>query len=403
VRSPVDWMSLAAKLKVGGEAGRIGVLTAAERIGLRNDAAIPGSAEDLTQEWLTGVLCADHPGVRVTSVKLGQVNDGTTSRRPFAVAYEPSDTQADGLPTRLFAKFTERFTSRLLLGPVGAVRNEAEFYRRVQSSLPDLQAPEGYHVTYDERSWRSMFVLEDVGATRSATFCDAKTHIDRGAAESMMRNLAALHGAFWEPPDLAVTHPWLSTFERMQLRFNEVGSFEKRTLVGFDRSRSLMPESLLERRRELYPAAMASMRLNARGPQTFLHNDTHSGNWFRTIDGEMGLYDWQATVRGCWASDVAYALSGALTIEDRRAWERELIEFYLAELGRKVDRPPVFDDAWLAYRQQIFHAVIYWLFTIGEGRFQPAMQPRDLCEINVERMTRALVDLECFQALAERA
>jgi hypothetical protein len=390
-------MSLAAKARLGGQALRLGGHVAVERFAGPRDGAVPTSAADLTPEWLTGVLLRDHPDAHVESVALGDANDGTTSRLPFTVVYDEAGA-ATGLPACLFAKFSDRFASRMLLGPVGAIRNEAEFYRRVRPGL-DVAAPRAFHVVYDERSWRSMFVMEDVGASRGATFCDAKVHVTRADAESMVANLAALHRRFWASPRLRSDHPWLQSFRQMQLLFNDVAGFERRTLVGFDRAGDDIPALLRSRRADLYPAAMRSMEINERSPPTFLHNDTHIGNWFRTADGQMGLYDWQATVRGSWASDVAYALSSALTIEDRRAWERDLLDLYLLELGRTVTDPPGRERAWMSYRQQIFHALIYWLFTLGEGPLQPAMQPRDIAVINVRRMAQATVDLDAFAAV----
>lgn len=383
-------MTIAAKARLLRQAGGI-IGRSAFPVG-----GMPTSPKDLTPEWLTSTLCASTPGARVTHVELGPVNNGTTSRRTFTVQYDDAGEEA-GLPTQLFAKFTDRLLSRLLLGPVGAVRNEGEFYSHVQPRI-SVTAPEPYFVAFEDTSWRSMFILEDVGRTRRSTFSSPKVRVDRSDAESMVVNLATLHAAFWDKPK----PPWLQSFKTMQILFNEAARFEKRTLVGFDRAAGLLPAKLLDRRRELYPAAMRSMDLNARGPQTFLHNDTHIGNWFRTGAGEMGLYDWQATVHGCWASDVSYALTSALEPDDCRAWEQDLLKRYLAELGERISAaPPSFDDAWLAYRQQVFHAFIYWLFTLGEGPLQPPMQPRDLTEINCARIGRAVDDLRAFEAVAK--
>jgi aminoglycoside phosphotransferase (APT) family kinase protein len=114
----------------------------------------------------------------------------------------------------------------------------------------------------------------------------------------------------------------------------------------------------------------------------------------------MGLCDWQLMTRGNWALDVAYALTSALTVDDRRAWERELIEVYLDQLkacGGPSDLD--FDLAWRLYRQQVFHGLIFWLYTIGHGALQPAMQPDAVSRINLERMTNAIVDLESLDSI----
>jgi hypothetical protein len=97
--------------------------------------------------------------------------------------------------------------------------------------------------------------------------------------------------------------------------------------------------------------------------------------------------------------DVAYALSSALTVEDRRAWERELITLYIDRLSAAGGPRLSADDAWLTYRQQPFHGLVFWLYTIGAGRMQPAMQPDEVSLANLERMTNMIVDLDSFDAL----
>jgi hypothetical protein len=104
--------------------------------------------------------------------------------------------------------------------------------------------------------------------------------------------------------------------------------------------------------------------------------------------------------RGNWALDVAYAMTSALTVENRRAWERDLLEVYLDQLKRSGG-PAELDseEVWLRYRQQVFHGLIFWLYTIGYGKLQPAMQPDDVSRINLERMTNALVDLDSLTSV----
>jgi aminoglycoside phosphotransferase (APT) family kinase protein len=145
---------------------------------------------------------------------------------------------------------------------------------------------------------------------------------------------------------------------------------------------------------------MRSLQLNSRGALTVLHQDVHQGNWLRDDDGRMGLYDWQATAKGEWALDYSYAMSVNLAIEDRRAWERPLLERYLWRLSEEgVGDPPSFDQAWLRYRQQPFHVLIFALFTIGAGRFQPEMQPKDYMLRCLERIATFIDDHDSLDSL----
>lgn len=61
-------------------------------------------------------------------------------------------------------------------------------------------------------------------------------------------------------------------------------------------------------------------------------------------------------------------MSAGLGIADRRAWERDLLARYLDELAAPGGKPPMFEDAWLAYRQQMLHGLIFWTYTLLVGR-----------------------------------
>ena len=60
-------------------------------------------------------------------------------------------------------------------------------------------------------------------------------------------------------------------------------------------------------------------------PQTLLHGDPHLGNTYLLPSGEVGFLDWQVARRGNWSLDLGYFLQGALTVEDRRRSERDLL------------------------------------------------------------------------------
>ncbi len=361
-------------------------------------AEVPTSPEALTNEWLTAALCSRHPGARVSGFTVGAGSEGSTSRAPLTVTYNAAG-RAAGLPVEVFAKATPKLTSRLITVPSAALYTEVQFYNTIQPSLK-IETPVAYYATVDQKSGRSMFLLEDISRTRNCTFGNVtELYVDRAKAEDQMRLLATLHATFWDSPRLQSDLAWMNTSLKFQIDVNNMISFEKRSLVGLERAADVVPRSLHGRGREIYSAAMRSLQAHAREPMTVVHSDVHLNNWYVTGDGRMGLCDWQILTRGNWAMDVAYAMTSALTVADRRAWERELIEIYLDQL--KVSGGPTdlsFDHAWQLYRQQVFHGLIFWLYTIGHGRLQPAMQPDAVSLVNLERMTNAVVDLDSLTA-----
>lgn len=392
---------IATRLKTASQVGRIGAHVLYEQLRRPKPtslAEIPPSVDALTPEWLTAALCKGHPGAWVTSVSTTSGSDGSTTRRVLRIDYNDVG-RAAGLPTSVFCKSTPKFTSRAVTVPAAALECEALFYDRIRPGL-DIDAPHGYYLAVDNRSGRSMFLMEDVATTRGVVFGDpTKHHIDRRRAEAIVTTLATLHGKLWESPRFAGDLAAVKDTMRWQTDVNDTIAFPKRMVIGFDRAESVFPDAFRNRRNEIFDALMTSLALHKSAPTTLVHSDVHSRNWYLTPDGGMGLYDWQLISRGSWAMDVAYALSSALTVEDRRAWERDLIALYADRLSAAGGPRLATEEAWLTYRQQPFHGLVFWLYTIGAGRMQPAMQPDEVSLANLERMTNMIVDLDSFDAL----
>jgi hypothetical protein len=360
---------------------------------------VPRSVDDVTPQWLTSILCAKHPGASVLDVRVYGGSDGSTSRRALEITYNEAGNEA-GLPTRLFGKATPKLTSRLICGPGGALANEVGFYKTVRPQL-EIEAPVAYHAEFDPASFRSIILFKDM-STEGTTFTNPLVYIDRAKAEDMIGIMAAYHGRFWGDPRLD-TWNWLQTSEGFQIAVNEMIAFEKRSYVGMDRAQRVIPQSIMRTRDTIWnQGLMKSLALNVRKPYTYLHSDVHIGNWYLTSNGKMGLCDWQCTVKGQWAGDVCYGISSALTIEDRRAWERDLVKLYLERLREAgVREPPAFDRAWLEYRQQLFHPFFNWVYTIGQGVLQPAMQPDEFSILNIQRFAAAIEDLDSLKSLTD--
>ncbi|MEU4344510.1 aminoglycoside phosphotransferase family protein [Nocardia sp. NPDC023852] len=395
-------MSKVTKTRVLGIAGRIATHAIRERLLPARPTAlteVPRSPEFLTTEWLTHALCRAVPGAEVSSFTLGSGSDGSTSRRAVTIEYNAAGSAA-GLPVDVFTKSTPTFRSRLVTGPTGAAASEALFYNVIRPDL-DIEAPTGYFAGVDTRSGRSMFLLEDVSKTRGCTFGDPTTvYIDRAKAEDIVRLLGAVHGTFWESPRFASDLSEIKDAETWQLDVNRLIRFRTRSVVGVDRAADVSPPEFLARRDELWPAFLRSLELHNRGPATLLHSDVHSRNWYINGDGRMGLYDWQCITKGHWGLDVAYALTSALTVEDRRAWEKDLLRIYADQLATSGGPALSLDEVWLGYRQQLFHGLFFWLLTLGVGALEPAMQPEAVSRANLERMTHAVIDLESLDSLS---
>ena len=76
--------------------------------------------------------------------------------------------------------------------------------------------------------------------------------------------------------------------------------------------------------------------------------------------------------------DVAYALASALDVDQRRAWEVELIHICLEQLQESGCTPMSFDEAWKTYRLQLLGALVTWTPTYRPPPFMPEMQPAEV-------------------------
>ena len=148
----------------------------------------------------------------------------------------------------------------------------------------------------------------------------------------------------------------------------------------------------------MWPAILRAVAVHETRPRSFLHSDVHIGNWYLTDAGRMGLCDWQCPSKGHWSRDVAYALAAALRPDDRRAWERDLLERYLQRLSEATGEAFEFEDSWRLYRQQMLHALWMWTITLCHSPLLPSMQPEETSLAMIERIALAMSDLDSLDS-----
>ena len=354
---------------------------------------LPLSFESITDRWLTAVLCRRVPGAAVTGHRLSEVDNGSSNRRKIYLDYNAAGADA-GLPTALFCKASHGLMNRIVLGASGAARSESLFYNTVRPHL-DIEAPVGYFALNNESTFNSMVMIGDL-TDHAQAFCDHRTVMTRARAESQMRLLATLHGKCYSDPALKSQ---LSGFPTWQVFFRNTLAFgmKEGSNAGFLAAAEVIPARLHARAVEIWPATEASVEALHRLPHTLTHGDVHLKNWYVAASGEMGLSDWQCASVSHWGRDFAYTISTALTVEDRRAWERELLALYLDHLAKAGGPAIDFDIAWNIYRQQLVAALAWWTVTLCPPPGAPDMQPRDVTIEFIRRIATAMDDLDSLQ------
>ncbi|NKI16129.1 phosphotransferase [Spongiibacter sp. KMU-166] len=363
----------------------------ARRAPVQQREQIPLAFEDITLEWLNNTV-GDKQHGDITGFTLGPEDEGTSSRRRIELTL---DGDATHLPSSLFAKATFTLPSRCLLGMNGAIEAEVRFYNELRPQL-NIEAPTARFANFNPDTLNSIILLDDM--TGQVSFSDHRTAISEQQAKEQLSILATLHGKYYQSPELTRSLSYLNTWsDFFTITANEAG-FGPQADIGFREAQAVIPDRLFKKADKIWPATLASVARHESLPHTVVHSDVHLKNWYITADQHMGLSDWQCMCRGHWGRDLAYVISTSLTTADRRAWEKDLIQYYLAELKASGGAETTFDDAWTYYRQNLFGALAWWTPVLSPNPDVPDMQPRDTSLEFISRMTHAIDDTDALDS-----
>lgn len=352
---------------------------------LEASSPLPLTTEQLTAEWFTQIL-----GSEVTNVTIGEVMHGTASKILVELTYKDPAPEA---PTHVCVK--GGFNPQLLaLHPAlfAVYRLEAEFYHYIAPTVKMLLSP-SYYNGVDTKSGQGIVVLQDLKAA-GYTFGDPLEAFPVDRVRKGVEELAALHALTWggKEEDFPWYKPGLSLRDVISSMLVQ-SEWDKRFLGD---ARPPVADFLVDRER-IVAAYQTLWSTTDPRLRCILHGDSHIGNTFVTPSGEPGFLDWQGIHIGSAIHDIAYFITGSLTIEDRRNNEVELYQHYLDSLhkagGPKFEREEVWDE----YRKQQLHGFA-WALT------GPMMQTRERVDIMSERHSAAIVDhksLELLEAMPE--
>ncbi|MQA00257.1 MAG: phosphotransferase [Dehalococcoidia bacterium] len=251
-----------------------------------------------------------------------------------------------------------------------------------------MRAPACYLAEIDETG-AFLLLLEDLGGLRQG---DQLAGCPPSEAARVLDDLARWHARWWEGAA-------------------EAGDWLPRTTVGLERARPVqgalgrawpivreayalpsaldpIAEVLVERYPELLERASSA-------PATVVHGDFRLDNMFLRGSGaevEATVFDWQFACRCRGVYDVAYFLGLDLTIEDRLAHERPLLEGYVAALREYGVAEYSSEEAWDDYRLCL--ALGFAVFAIGGAAEQHDDRMRRVHEAGLHRLAAAMVDLD---------
>jgi hypothetical protein len=274
-------------------------------------------------------------------------------------------------------------------GPVASIasavyRQEALFFAELADDLPTPR-PACYGVVVGETD--SLVLMEDLDAP-GVRFGRGEMPQSVDLTARMLEVFAELHGQLWASPRLG-EHAWLDrcVLDGAVQMFLHQAHWDRYLEL---RSDIVPPE--LQDADQVRSALQKMLAIDRATVPTLIHGDAHPDNMYVRSDGTPALLDWQGVQRGSWAVDVTYFLGGALSVEDRRANERDLLRHYLEALASYGVDVPTFDDAWHSYRQHLWHGFMWWLCPLE-------MQPDATSRAYGQRFATAVMDLDAVSAI----
>ena len=348
------------------------------------ELAIPQGWDAITPGWMTTALAAHHPGVVVDTVRVALRDDGTNKRARLELTYS-----AGSGPATVFAKAVDPEHAELVALTSGLFHEPRLFASGVP--LP-LDHPTVYAALIDEERSDFLMIMEDV-ITRGGDPRDSTRPMTVEQVANGVRGLARLHSAYWGGrltgnPALGWVEPFVA-FEGMQYAPLHIARERLGDTVSAD-ILALTGEQLFI---DIWARYIGTLTTS---PQTLLHGDPHIGNTYVLPDDDVGFLDWQMALRGNWSLDLGYFLQGALTIEDRRGSERELLDEYRGALTLPASEMPSHNEVLLRYRASVAHGLAIWMATLSGG---DAWQSAAICVALAQRYAAAFNDLDSRAAI----
>lgn len=349
--------------------------------------SLPRNVEALTPQWLTSALQARCPGIAVTSMSIDRILWGTATKVLVDVQYE-GDASRFGIPNKLCIKgeLDDKLRAQLAGVTMTGTQVEAAFYNDIG---PRLGVPMARHWYAGSEPGMGILILDNMAAS-GYTFGAPTEPWTPELVGKALDILAILHGSTWDKafPDV----PWLQVGSPVHRGYTEFLMSEKHWQAQFaDPAAYLLTPYVADRERGL-KAWHAMWAYDDANSHCLVHGDTHLGNMCVDPSGQPFFIDWAAPSIAHWALDVAYFVTGSLTVADRRAHEKDLLRRYLDGLAQHGGPKLAWDAAWADYGRHLLQGLLW-------GVLPPTMQARENVAAMGERYGAAMMDHDTFAKL----
>ena len=211
---------------------------------------------------------------------------------------------------------------------------EARFYHLISKGL-DCPVPKTYYADWDGDGWgNGIVVMEDLAIAPGA-FGASSDHLGVDAVASAVESLALVHGALWGDARLE-SFDWLAPSMGTDNDTEQVIQFWHYIWYNLTDPayEAVVPRWVYDTPEVMNHVLdeLAAYERERPGPRCLVHGDAHQGNSFLRADGERVWVDWQLVRKGSPWRDVSYLVIGALTVDERRSADRDLVEHYRQRL-----------------------------------------------------------------------
>ncbi|WP_336971159.1 oxidoreductase family protein [Sphingobium aromaticiconvertens] len=322
---------------------------------------LPWTWQEVTAPWLTRTLQNKYPGIIAESLEVVQLIDSHTTKLRVRVGFNAVG-KAAGFPDRLCLKsnWSGGFDD------VDICAIEARFYHFLADEMKVPTATCRYADWDDDGRGQGLIILDDLEAL-GGQFGNSAQHAGVDAVYTALGGLAKLHGSLWDSPLIAQdAAPWLQTSMRTPVDSDQVRIMWRWILKNLEdpNFRAIAPKHYLEEPRRVEWAfdRLGDYERAFDAPYCVILGDCHQGNTYILPSGERLWLDWQLVRRGRPWRDLTYFMIGALTIEERRQNQRDMLAFYRKELiATGASGVIELDAIWEQYRRWVMYGIQAWV------------------------------------------
>ena len=348
---------------------------------------LPLSIEGLINCETYNKVCFDHVGKKAVKVERAHQKEqhaNSTSRAWLRVRYE-----GDEEDTLVLAKCQAiNIFVRAIMSLFNVYRNELLAYEQIDLPIPTSKV----HGLKYTRS-RFVLVLEDL-STKQVEFPNIwSKHVDFELGSRVLAALAKIHAKYWNDCPKGVWNEQNRPYQGLGMGMFTLWRVER--ICKKDLFSPLMHETFMQ---ALWHWMDYRRYLSASQPKTLCHGDTHMGNFYIEKDGTIGAIDFQVLSEENPIRDVTYFLSSSYDADLLAKDEKKLLAFYLSELkANGVKDVMSLDEAYYAYRMQLFYALYAFVFSGGFANLMDHVQT----ECGVERILKVMQRVDSIGAFYE--